>query len=43
MPCYEANRSLGEAADDGRCAHCRKYMTVECEYIDAFLDEGEDE
>ncbi len=43
MPCYEFNPSLDGPADDGRCVHCRKYLTVECEYLEAFLDEGEEE
>lgn len=43
MPCYEFNRSMDGSADDGKCLHCRKHLTVECEYIDLFLDEGDGE
>ncbi len=43
MPCYDFNASIAPDGDDGRCVHCRKYLTVECEYIEEFLDEGEDE
>lgn len=43
MPCYEFNRSMDGSADDGRCTRCRKYLTVECEYIEQFLDEGDGE
>lgn len=37
--CYEFNKNLNDVLDDGRCIHCRKYLTVQCEYIDEFLDE----
>jgi hypothetical protein len=39
MPCYEENPTLGATVDDGQCAHCRKFLTTECEYIDHFLEE----
>jgi hypothetical protein len=42
MPCYEVNGVLGAAQDDGRCVHCRKFLTLECPYIDHFMSE-EDE
>jgi len=42
MPCYESNGVLGPAQDDGRCVHCRKFLTLECPYIDHFMSE-EDE
>jgi len=42
MPCFEFNASLPPAEDDGRCVHCRKFLTVECPYIDHFFEE-EDE
>ena len=41
MPCYEPNPALPPAEDDGRCVHCRKFLTVECPYIDHFLSEDE--
>lgn len=42
MPCFEFNLALDGRLDNGRCEHCRKFLTVECEYIDHFLVE-EDE
>ncbi len=39
MPCYEANPSLPGSDDDGRCTHCRKFLTLECPYIEHFLGE----
>ncbi len=41
MPCYESNPTLAAAEDDGGCAHCRKYLTIECPYIDHFLSEDD--
>jgi len=42
MPCYETNPDLSGSEDDGRCVHCRKFLTLECPYIDHFLgEEGE--
>lgn len=40
-PCYEFNESLPVEMDDGKCIHCRKYLTVQCERIDEFIDEVE--
>ena len=42
MPCYEFNGILAPNADDGRCVHCHKFLTIECPYIDHFMEE-EDE
>ena len=42
MPCYEFHGGLASAQDDGRCMHCRKFLTLECPYIGHFLGE-EDE
>lgn len=42
MPCFESNPTLGPAQDDGRCVHCRKFLTLECPYIDHFLGEDEE-
>nr|AKQ01951.1 hypothetical protein [uncultured euryarchaeote Rifle_16ft_4_minimus_309] len=39
MPCYEFNDRLGSTRDDGRCMSCRKFLTIECPYIDRFLGE----
>lgn len=41
MPCYDFNRVLAPGQDDGRCVHCRKFLTLECAYIEHFL--GDDE
>jgi hypothetical protein len=42
MPCYEFHGGLSEGLDDGRCAHCRKFLTLDCPYIGHFLgDEHE--
>jgi len=30
------------ADDDGRCVHCRKFLTIECPYIDHFLSEDDE-
>jgi hypothetical protein len=39
MPCFELNVSLAVPRDDGRCVHCRKFLTLECPYIGHFLSE----
>ena len=39
MPCYEFNPELRPDRDDGRCESCRKFLTMECEYIDHFMEE----
>ena len=41
--CYEFNPELPSAEDDRWCHHCRKYLTLECKYIDEFLAEDEHE
>ena len=38
-PCYEFNTSLPKENDDGLCIHCRKYLTLECEHLEDFMDE----
>ena len=40
--CYEFNESLPTEKDDERCERCKKFLTVQCKYIDEFI-EGEDE
>ena len=40
-PCYEFNTRLKAYLDDGLCEHCRKWLTVECENIDEFVEEEE--
>jgi len=42
MPCYESGPALSPADDDGLCVHCRKFLTLECPYIDHFLAEDEE-
>ena len=42
MACYETSPSLPPSADDGRCEHCRKFLTTECEHVDEFLEEEEE-
>ena len=42
MPCFEFNGDLSTAQDDGRCIHCRNFLTLDCPYISHFLGE-EDE
>jgi hypothetical protein len=39
MPCFEFNPSLTTRQDDGRCVHCRKFLTLECPYIGHFVSE----
>ncbi len=42
-PCFEFNPALSPDQNDTRCVHCRKYLTVQCEYLDQFLeDDGDD-
>ncbi len=43
MPCFEFNPALHPSEDDGRCENCRKFLTIECEYIDHFISEEDDE
>jgi hypothetical protein len=40
--CYEFNEKLKEQFDDDCCEHCRKYLTLQCEHLDDFMDEIED-
>jgi len=42
MPCYEPNPALAPTQDDGRCVHCRKFLTLECPYIEHFLGEDDE-
>jgi hypothetical protein len=42
MPCYEFHGTLGPSLDDGRCIHCRKYLTLDCPYIGHFLGDDEE-
>ena len=42
MPCYEVRPDLDSAEDDGRCVHCRMFLTLECPYIEHFLGEHDE-
>ena len=42
-PCFEFNAALDPERNDTRCVHCRKYLTIQCEYLDQFLEDGADE
>lgn len=40
--CYIFNEKLPEEQDDTRCDHCRKFMTLNCEHIEEFIDEDDE-
>ena len=40
--CYEFNTALESSLDDERCIHCRFFLTVNCKYIQEFVDEEGD-
>jgi len=42
-PCFEFDPRLDPSRNDTRCVHCRKYLTVACEYIDEFVEDEEDD
>lgn len=42
MECYIFNPRLKKEFDDGKCEHCKKYLTMLCPYISEFIDEVED-
>lgn len=37
--CYMFNTNLDPQEDDGRCIHCRHYLTLQCKHIGDFVDE----
>ena len=37
--CYEFNEKLKSQFDDDCCEHCRKYLTLQCEYLEDFMEE----
>ena len=39
LVCYDFNESAANENDDGKCVHCKKYLTLSCERIDAFMDD----
>ena len=41
FPCYEFNPKLRVSFDDGMCEHCAKWLTVDCENIDQYIEEEE--
>jgi hypothetical protein len=42
MPCFEFNGTLAAVQDDGRCTHCRKFLTLDCPYIGHFVGEDDE-
>ena len=42
FPCYEFNQDLRKDMDDRYCIHCKKYLTLQCENLEMFLDDLED-
>ena len=42
MECYIFNPRLKKEFNDGKCEHCKKYLTTSCPYINEFIDEVED-
>lgn len=40
--CYEFYKALKKDFDDGKCEHCKKYLTNACDHIDEFLDDIDD-
>src|SRR2546425_1349545 len=38
----ELGPALSPSEDDGRCVHCRNFLTLECPYIDHFLSEDDE-
>ncbi len=39
--CYEFNTTFLPMLDDRSCEHCRKWLTMECEHIDDFINDEE--
>ena len=37
--CYEFNEKLKSQFDDRCCQHCKKYLTLQCQYLDEFMEE----
>ncbi|MCL4325993.1 MAG: hypothetical protein M1481_04125 [Candidatus Thermoplasmatota archaeon] len=40
--CYTFNKDLKSKFNDKRCEHCKFYLTMNCKYINDFIDEMED-
>lgn len=38
--CYVFNRDLPRKLNDTRCIHCANFMTLQCEHIEEFIEEG---
>ena len=36
--CYVFNSELDDKLNDTICTHCRKFMTLDCEHIEEFVD-----
>ena len=39
--CYGFNELLDPSLDDDDCTHCHKYLTVQCDNIDEFINNDE--
>ncbi|MEW5937184.1 MAG: hypothetical protein AB1665_05125 [Candidatus Thermoplasmatota archaeon] len=39
--CYVFNKALRPQMDDECCEHCAKFLTLDCKYIEEFLEEEE--
>ncbi len=37
--CYDFNTMLDDELDDTACFHCHKFMTLQCEHIQEFIEE----
>ncbi|UCG68877.1 MAG: hypothetical protein JSV09_13970 [Thermoplasmata archaeon] len=37
--CYEFNEKLKVQFDDKCCEHCKKYLTLQCSYLEDFMIE----
>lgn len=37
--CYEFSDKLKNQFDDDCCEHCVKYLTLQCEHLEDFMDE----
>jgi hypothetical protein len=40
--CYEFDERLKAQFDDSCCGHCRKYLTIQCEHLEDFMEKIDD-
>ncbi|UCF08479.1 MAG: hypothetical protein JSW28_01975 [Thermoplasmata archaeon] len=40
--CYVFNERLKKQFDDDCCEHCSKYLTIQCEYLEDFMEKISD-